>query len=536
MDLTYAEAEQRVHMLLHHPEAFGHAVEGPVECNETHISWVLLAGDFAYKFKKPLRLDVLDFSTVALRRAACEEELRINRRTAPALYLGIVAVVHDGVDGLRLKAIADAPEDSEPAVRMRRFAQDAILTNALERQELLPEHVDSLARHVAHFHDQAAVAAPAQGFGTQQVVRSAVETCLANLRSLLRDTPSLSALLKPVDAWCLREGQALASVFEKRLADGHVRECHGDLHLANIALIDGQPQLFDAIEFNPALRWIDCVADIAFVMMDLHARGRSDLGWRFANLWLEHSGDYAGLHVLRYYLVYRAAVRAWVAGTRMSQAGGDGIRARDVRLYLELASRLCCDTAQPPALWLAHGFSGAGKSTHALALACARGMVRVRADVERKRLFGLPPQASSAGVPGGIYSADSTRRTHDRLIEVAGDALKAGFSTVVDATFLDPAARLRFIDFARARDWSVRILSFDAPLEVLRERVSTRAATGGDASEAGLDVLQSQWATARPLEPWEEQITLHIDTTRVVDWNVLLPCRPDERPLFVKIS
>lgn len=529
MESSYAAAEQRVRLLQRNPQAFGHPLEGAVDCIETHISWVLLAGDFAYKFKKPLRLDVLDFGTVALRRAACEEELRINRRTAPALYLGLVAVVHDGVDGLRLKAIADAPEDSEPAVRMRRFPQDAILANALERQELLPEHVDSLARHVARFHAQAAVAAPAQGFGTEQAVRSAVETCLANLRKSLRETHSLSALLKPVDAWCLRQGQALATVFEKRLADGLVRECHGDLHLANIALIDDQPQLFDAIEFNPALRWIDCVADIAFVMMDLHARGRSDFGWRFANLWLEHTGDYAGLRVLRYYLVYRAAVRAWVAGTRMSQGRVDDKASRDVRLYLELASRLCCETDQPPTLWLAHGFSGAGKSTHALALACDRGMVRVRADVERKRLFGLSPEASSSGVPGGIYSADATKRTYDRLIQVAGQALEAGFSAVVDATFLEPAVRSRFIAFARARDVSVRILSFEAPLDVLRERVSLRAAAGGDASEAGLEVLESQWATARPLEAGEEEITIHVDTTKPVDWDVLLPCSLDGR-------
>ncbi|MBY4595406.1 bifunctional aminoglycoside phosphotransferase/ATP-binding protein [Ottowia caeni] len=526
---SYAVAEQRVRLLQRHPQAFGHPVEGAVECIETHISWVLLAGGFAYKFKKPLRLDVLDFSTVAQRRAACEDELRINRRTAPALYLGLVALVPDAADGPRLLPLGDAPFHAEPAVQMRRFAQDALLVHALERQELLPEHIDSLARHVARFHADAAVAAPAQGWGTAQAVRSAVDECVDALRPLLHPAPPLAALLEPVAAWCLREGEALAPVFQQRLADGHVRECHGDLHLANIALIEGQPQLFDAIEFNPALRWIDCVADIAFVVMDLAAHGRADLGWRFANLWLEQSGDYAGLSVLRYYLVYRAVVRAWVAGARMAQACGDSALALEVQTYLELAARVISSTSQPPTLWLAHGFSGAGKSTHALALACARGMVRVRADVERKRLFGLTPEAGSGGVPGGIYTAEATRRTYDRLIQVADDALAAGFSAVVDATFLDPAARSRFITLAQQRGVPGRVLSFEAPLEVLRERVIQRAALGLDASEAGLAVLESQWATALPLAPWEEALAVHVDTTRPVDWNALLPLTSDGR-------
>ena len=529
MEPQYDAAEQRVRLLQRQPQAFGHPVEGAVECIETHISWVLLAGDFAYKFKKPLRLDVLDFSTVTLRRTACEEELRINRRTAPALYLELVALAPDGLGGLRMQAIADAPADAEPAVRMRRFGQDALLIHVLEREELLPEHMDSLARHVGRFHADASVASPEQGFGTPQAVRSAVDTCIASLRPLLHAEPPLAALLESVAAWCTREGEMLAPVFQRRLEQGRVRECHGDLHLANIALIDDHPQLFDAIEFNPVLRWIDCVADIAFVMMDLEAHGRADLGWRFANLWLEHSGDYAGLSVLRYYLIYRAAVRAWVAGTRMAQTHGDCDPARDVRSYLELAARLGSAGAQTPTLWLAHGFSGAGKSTHALALACARGMVRVRADVERKRLFGLSPEAGSSGVPGGIYTAEATQRTYDRLIQVAGSSLQAGFSTVVDATFLDPVARSRFIALAHERAVSVRILSFEAPLGVLRERVALRAATGGDASEAGLAVLESQWATAQPLKPEEEEITLHVDTTKPVDWDVVLPLRPDGR-------
>lgn len=283
--------------------------------------------------------------------------------------------------------------------------------------------------------------------------------------------------------WCRHQGRTLTTTFEARRAAGRVRECHGDLHLANIALIDGEAQLFDAIEFNPALRWIDCVADIAFVVMDLAAHGRADLAWRFLNRWLEHTGDYAGLSVLRYYGAYRALVRARVAALRLNPTCGDGSAqaVQALEEYLELAAgfagqrRARWPVARPAALWLAHGFSGAGKSTHALTLACQRGLVRVRADVERKRLFGLAPNASSDGVPGGIYTAEATFRTHQRLAQVAREVLVAGYSVIVDATLLDRDARALFLALADSVQVPCHILSFEAPLPVLRERVRQRA-------------------------------------------------------------
>ena len=523
---AYAAAEQRLRQLQCSPEAFGHPT-GTVEWIETHISWLLLAGDFVYKFKKPLKLDFLDFSTPALRRAACEEELRINRRTAPALYLGLVAL--SGPAGcLQLQSAEAAPAGAEPAVRMRRFAQEALLSHLLEQQRLLPSHIDALAQHVAQFHAGAGVATPEQGWGTAQAVVAPVQDCLAALQPLVAQwVPDMGPALRQLAQWCGAQGTALGPVFAQRLQSGRVRECHGDLHLANLVLIDGQPQLFDAIEFNPALRWIDCVADIAFLAMDLEARGRADLAWRFLNAWLEHTGDYAGLQVLPYYRVYRALVRARVAGMRLTQVegrvGGDEHAAslRELQRYLALALRFTA----PPAveLWLAHGFSGAGKSTQSQALIAERGVVRVRADVERKRLFGLAPQASSAAVPGGIYTAEASERTHEALAQAARCALDAGFTVLVDATFLNPAMRQRFMALAALAQVPCRILSFEAPLAVLRERVRSRQLAGGDASEASVQVLESQWAAARPLSPAEEALTVHVDTTRPVDWDVLLP-------------
>ena len=527
---AYATAEQRLRQLQCSPEAFDQPV-GAVEWIETHISWLLLAGDFVYKFKKPLKLDFLDFSTPALRRAACEEELRINRRTAPALYLGLVAL-SGAANSLQLQPAEAAPADAEPAVRMRRFAQEALLSHLLEQQRLLPSHIDALAQQVAQFHASAAVATPEQGWGTAQAVVAPVQDCLAALQPLVAQAvPDMGPALRQLAQWCASQGTALAPVFLQRLQSGRVRECHGDLHLANLVLIDGQPQLFDAIEFNPALRWIDCVADIAFLAMDLEARGRADLAWRFLNAWLEHTGDYAGLQVLQYYRVYRALVRARVAGLRLAQVEGEGegegvgdkraASLREVRRYLALALRFT--EPRTVELWLAHGFSGAGKSTQSQALIAERGVVRVRADVERKRLFGLAPQASSAAVRGGIYTAAASQRTHEALAQAARWALGAGHTVLVDATFLNPAMRQRFMALATQAQVPCRILSFEAPLAVLRERVRSRQLAGGDASEASVQVLESQWAAAQPLSPAEEALTVHVDTTRPVDWSALLP-------------
>lgn len=539
LSAEFATAQQRVRMLQQQPQAFPHPVDPmvPVECIETHISWVLLAGDFAYKFKKPLQLDFLDFSTRALRHAACEEELRINRRTAPGLYLGVVGLVSDAAKDapatLRVVPWQGAPPGAEPAVWMRRFAQAALLATALDEQRVSPAQIDQLARHVAQFHATAAVAAGATTWGTAAAVQAPVGDCLAALHTTVAGAlPDQGPLLAQVTSWCQHEGQALAPTFEARRAAGWVRECHGDLHLANIALIDGEAQLFDALEFSPALRWIDCVADIAFAVMDLAAHGRADLAWRFLNRWLEHTGDYAGLAVLRYYGCYRALVRARVAALRMDPTGdgsGSGHAAQTVEGYLELAAGFAgqrparWSTPCPASLWLAHGFSGAGKSTHALALACQRGMVRMRADVERKRLFGLAPDAASDGIPGGIYTAEATLRTHQRLAQVAREVLAAGYSVIVDATLLDRDARALFLELAAAAQVPCHILSFEAPLPVLRERVRQRALAGGGASEADVAVLDAQWARAHPLQPHEEAITLHVDTTVPVDWDRLLP-------------
>lgn len=264
----------------------------------------------------------------------------------------------------------------------------------------------------------------------------------------------------------------------------------------------GRPLVFDAIEFNPDLRFIDVVNEIAFLTMDLRHRGRDDLAWRCLNRYLEHTGDYPGLAALPYYQVYRAMVRAKVAAILAAQHGGDLAVCRE---YLDLAERLAHQ--RRPALILMHGVSGSGKTWHSQKLLESLGAVRLRSDVERKRLFGLAPHESSAAVPGGIYTREAGERTLARLLELARGLLAAGFPVIVDATFLKRDWRDPFAALAGQLALPWFIAAAEADPAVLRERVARRQREGRDASEAGLDVLEAQLAS---LEPFAEQELPHV--------------------------
>lgn len=468
----------------------------PSRLIETHISWVILAGPFAYKLKKPLDLGFLDFSTLDKRRACCEAEIRLNRRLAPNIYLEVVPVTGPesaprfGGDGPVL----------EWAVKMRAFPADA----TLDREPTLgAEQIDAIADRVAGFHG-AVEATPADShFGTPNAVRAPVAANFAHLRSLA-PPPDLLARIEPIEAWSRAEGERLEAHFAARKTGGHIRECHGDLHLGNIAWVEGAPLIFDAIEFNPDLRCIDVINEIAFLTMDLAHRGRDDLAWRVLNRYLEHTGDYAGLAALSYYQVYRAMVRAKVAAILAGQHGGDLDECRD---YLALAERLM--QARQQVLVLMHGVSGSGKTWHSQRLLEALGAVRLRSDVERKRLFGLAASASSAGVPGGIYTREAGRRTLIHLLEQTRTVLAAGFPVIVDATFIKGDWRQPFAQLAESlgRPWFIAAVSADP--DTLRARVAQRQAEGGDASEAGLDVLEAQLAS---LDPFTEAEAPHVLT------------------------
>ena len=500
---------------------------GGVELIETHISWVLLAGEYAWKLKKPLDLGFLDFSTLERRREACEDELRLNQRTLPEVYQAVVPVWRT-TQGIRLGAAgegagADVAQGTlvDYLVRMRRFDQAGLFSNLLAAGQLEPTLFDRLARHVAEFHAAAAVAQPGGNFGNAAAVHAPVQQNFDQIRERVQD-PTLLAELARVEAWATARFAALESTFDARLAEGRVRECHGDMHLGNLIVLDGEARLFDAIEFSAALRWTDVIADVAFLVMDLQARGEAALGGRFLNAWLERSGDYAGLRVLPYYLSYRAMVRAKIGAIRATQLEGEA-RAQSLAecgRYLALAAAQM--RAPAPALLIASGLSGAGKTSQSQPLLESHEVIRVRADVERKRLFGLVPEArSGSDVDAGLYTAEASARTYARLAQLARAVVEAGYAVLVDASFLKRAQRQDFAALADVLDVPFVILAFDAPLEILRARVRQRAQAATDASEADLAVLDMQCSAREAFDAGELARTLQIDTRSAPDWQAL---------------
>lgn len=487
---------------------YDHPVER-LELIETHISWVILTGRYAYKIKKPLNLGFLDFSTLEKRRFYCEEELRLNRRLAPHIYLAVV-----GIAGTpEAPRFHGAGDPFEYAVKMTQFPQSAQLDRVLARDELKPEHMDALAAELAAFHARIACAGPQSPFGAPEQVYFPVRQNFEQLRP--RAAPEDSLPLERLQQWSEQTFERLKPMFAVRKLGGFIRECHGDAHLANMALLDRGVVLFDCLEFNDNLRWIDVMNEVAFVVMDLDDRRRSDLGRRLLNTYLEHSGDYAGLAVFRFYQTYRALVRAKVAAIRGRQAGltaEEIVRVREqYRDYLALAERY---TRKPaPALLITHGFSGSGKTWVSQHLLEELDAIRVRSDVERKRLHGLAASArSGSALDAGLYAGDATHRTYEYLAELARTIVRGGFSAIVDATFLQRWQRDRLRLVAAEERAPFGILDVRAPESVLRARVVERLALGHDASEAGVAVLEHQLQTREPLTAEEQSCAIVIRT------------------------
>lgn len=495
MDSAVDQATESDRLLaaLRDPACYPHAA-GPVELIETHISWVLLSGEYAYKIKKPLDLGFLDFSTLEKRRFYCEEELRLNRRTAPDLYLEVVPIARSP-EGPRVEGTGEV---TEYALKMRRFPQEALADSMARRGELRAPEADAIAAAIAAFHAAIPAAPQESRFGAPERVAAPALDNFRQIEQLLAD-PAETAGLR---AWTQSEGSRLSEVFAARKRGGFVRECHGDLHLGNIVFLGGRPLLFDCIEFNPELRWIDVMNEVAFLAMDLREHGLDTVAWRFLNAYLEATGDYAGVRVLRYYLVYRAIVRAKIACIRARQpgagAGAQGRARREYGEYLALAETSAA--AARPAIVLMHGLSGSGKTTVAQAMLERIGAIRVRSDVERKRLHGLTAGARTHAQPyGGIYSPSSTRSTYDQLKQAAKDIAGSGHCAIVDAAFLRRAERDEFQALARELGVPFLIASCQAVESTLRSRVARREAGTSDASEAGIAVLENQLATQEPL-------------------------------------
>ncbi len=495
--------QSRLVAALRSPACYPHPVDA-VEHLETHISHILLAGEFAYKLKKPLDLGFLDFSTLEDRRFYCEEEVRLNRRFAPQLYLD-VQPIRGNIAAPRIGGMNDATGTIlDHAVRMRRFPQEALFDTMTRNGTLGNQHIDSLATVIAGFHATCAHSDANSPWGTAASIAAPMRQNFSQLRQLTQDADEL-ARLDTLEAWSEREHARLTETFEARRRDGRVHECHGDLHLGNVVWLNEAAQPFDGIEFNAELRWTDVISEIAFMVMDLIRHDRAPLAWRFLNGWLTHSGDFAGIDLLRAYLVYRAMVRAKVACLRGAQPDIDAetrhTALADHDRYIALATRFTSTQAPVPALIVMHGLSGTGKSVLAGALCEHIGGIQVRSDVERKRLRGLAPLARSASdARSGIYDAQTTRDTYAELARLAGTLLDAGWPAVIDAAFLKRSERELLRELAKARGVPLIFVTCTADDQTLRQRIVAREAGGRDASEATQEILEKQRHWQEPLD------------------------------------
>ena len=477
---------------------------------QTHISWVVLTGPYAYKVKKPINLGFVDFSTLAKRHFFCQEELRLNRRLAPQLYLEVVAIY--GTPARPRWHAEGAP--IEYAVKMVQFAQETLLSQLVDAGQLGMAHIDRLVHEVSAFHARIATADPLSRFGTPEAIYQPMQENFQHLFDAI-DDPVRQAHARQIEAWCQRTFAARRAAFVARKRDGFVRECHGDMHLGNMILLNDDVVIFDCIEFNEDFRWIDVASDVAFLTMDLAYRGRPDLAHRFLNGYLEATGDYGSLVLLPFYLTYRAMVRAKVAGIRLRQSGLAPEEAQHVReafgSYLDLAERYTRPSR--PRLVITHGVSGSGKTYGTQLLVEATGAIRMRSDVERKRLFGLTPlERSTDRSEFNLYAPDVTQRTYTQLAQQATRVVEAGYPAVVDATFLRRAQREAFRRLAAQLGVPFTILEFRADAETLRRHVAHRSAQGHDASEADVAVLHEQLAALEPLTAAEQTYALTVDT------------------------
>ncbi len=485
---------------LQDPEVWPHPAD-KVELVETHISYVLLVGDFAYKIKKPVNLGFLDFSTLEQRQYYCEKELHLNRRLAPDIYLDVDAITGD----YKHPQIGGNGPVLEYAVRMRRFPANGLLSQHIER--LTPELVDRLALKVAEFHADIDRAAVDDVSGSPEHVYRPMQENFDMIR-LLDHEPEVAVQLDRMEQWARQVHADLSGCIAARKAEGFVRECHGDMHLGNITLIDEEMVIFDGIEFNHELRWIDVISEIAFLVMDLEKRGRLELAWRFLNSYLARTGDYDGLELLAFYKVYRALVRAKVTAIRLSQDDvSEGERPdleRDLRDYINLAESYI--SAAQPAVIITRGPSGSGKSFASRLLAMWLPALQIRSDVERKRLYGLRPEEGSDSKPReGMYSTKVTSKTYQRLLDLAEDIVAFGYTVIVDATFLKQEQRRLFAAMAGRMLVPFVILDMNLPDQLLHERVRDRLEHGDGVSEANETVLDMQLGAADPLTTEERR-------------------------------
>ncbi|GAB4541035.1 MAG: bifunctional aminoglycoside phosphotransferase/ATP-binding protein [Pleurocapsa sp.] len=484
---------------------YPHAVSEPIELVQTHISYVFLTGEYAYKVKKAVNFGFLDFSDLDKRKHFLAEEIRLNQEIAPELYLEVLPITQEGD-----KFILDgAGEAVEYVGKMRQFPQDNLFSNLFERGELPIELMAKLGKIVAQFHSQAATNDYITSFGSVENIKAAFDENYQQTETYI-GTVQTQQQYDETQAFTNNFFATQEALFKSRRDSHKIKECHGDLHLKNICLWQDKIQLFDRIEFNEPFRFVDVMYDVAFAVMDLEARGRKDFANAFLNTYLEQTGDWEGLPLLPLYLSRQAYVRAKVTSFLLGDPNIPDAVKQDAQKTAKEYYRQAWQYTQhqPGKITLMSGLSGSGKTTVATEMARQTGAIHIRSDAVRKHLAGIGLDETGGNE---IYTPEMNQKTYDRLLELGLMAATAGFPVILDAKYDRVALRQPAIEAAKSHNLEVEIINCVAPTAVLRDRLNQRS---GDISDATADLIDAQVSASEDFTPDEQAYVTTVDTSK----------------------
>ena len=490
------------------PGFYPHPVQEPIQLIQTHVSYVLLTGDYAYKVKKPVDFGFLNYATLDKRRHFCQEELRLNQRTAAELYLAVLPIVQAG-DRFQLASQPNPPADSiiDYAVQMRQFPQDALLTACFDRGELTESRLQALAQAIAVFHQTTVTSDYIRSFGEIASVRQSIDENYDQTEQYIGG-PQTQQQFDETRHYTDRFFAERQDLFQDRMESDRIRECHGDLHLRNICDWQGRLWLFDCIEFNEPFRFVDVMFDIAYIVMDLLARERPDLSTCFLNAYAEASGDWDGLHILPLYVSRQSYVRAKVTSFLLNDPGIPSEDKQSISETAALYYRLAWQLSQPRTgrLIIMSGLSGSGKTTLGRAIATALEGIHIRSDAVRKHLGGVPLYERGGD---DLYTPAMTAQTYDRLLSLGIKLAQDGYTVVLDAKYDRQDYRQAAIAQAQAAQLPLHLVHCDAPLDLLAARLQART---GDIADANADILRQQ--TFQPFSSDEQPYVISLDAAQ----------------------
>jgi aminoglycoside phosphotransferase family enzyme/predicted kinase len=499
---------------LSQPSVYPHNPKS-VRVLQTHISVVFIADEFVYKIKKPVNFGFLDFTTLEKRRFFCRQEVALNSRFSEGIYLDVRAI-YEGPNGLNLHGDGD---EIEAAVLMRYVPENRIMLRMLEEERITPQILDRLADRLAYFHSKAATGPEISSFGSTEVIYQ-------NLRENFEQTNAYIG--RTLDARTHEEVSQLTmrflrthdDLFRERIREGFIRDCHGDLHLDHVVILDGI-MLYDCIEFNDRFRYGDTAADLAFLLMDLDFRGYPAFSERIAKRYAASSGDHQILRLLPFYKSYRAFVRGKVLGFTLDEPEISAVEKESARLmagdYFRLALAYLTPPP-PPALVIVSGLIGTGKSYLAKRLGTRLGVEPLRSDNVRKEIHGLPRTEHQLDKYGqGIYRPKATERTYDALLAEARQRLKRRESVVVDASFMRQRHRQAARELASDTNAVFRLVECTCPDEIVRQRLEKRLQDKNEPSDATWEIFPDQKSRFETIGPEEQQGHYVWDSTTDVD-------------------